>query len=287
MRFLLLFLVAGLLSACSPTRLFNGLAAVGAGDIERVRDQAYGPGPRNRLDVYVPRRGDGRPKPVLVFIYGGSWDTGEKDTYPFAGLAWASRGFVTMVPDYRLVPEVRYPGFLEDNAAAVRWARDNAARYGGDPDRIVIVGHSAGAYNAAMLALDQRWLDRAGVPREAIRAWAGLAGPYDFLPLDDRSTIAAFSNAPDLPATQPINHVDRRDPPSFLATGTADETVEPRHTRDLGAKLQAAGVPVQTRFYPGVGHVGLVLALAGPLRGRAPVLSEAAAFLQAQSAAAP
>lgn len=280
MRALLIVVLAGLLTACSPTRLFNGLAAVGVGGIDRVRDQAYGAHPRQKLDVYVPRRGDGRPRPVLVFLYGGSWDSGEKETYPFAGLAWAGQGFVTVVPDYRLVPEVRYPTFLEDNAAAVRWARDNAARYGGDPDRIVLVGHSAGAYNAAMLALDQRWLERAGVPRQAVRAWAGLAGPYDFLPLDDRATIAAFGGTPDLPATQPVNFVDRRDPPSFLVTGTKDETVAPRHTRDLAGRLQSAGVPVQTRFYPGVGHVGIVLALSGPLRSRAPVLNEAGAFLR-------
>lgn len=285
MRAFFILLVAGLLAACSPTRLFNGLASVGAGGVERVRDQPYGPGSRARLDVYVPPRGDGRPKPVLVFIYGGSWDSGEKETYPFAGLAFAGRGFVTVVPDYRLVPQVRYPSFLEDNAAAVRWARDNAARFGGDPDRIVIVGHSAGAYNAAMLALDQRWLDRAGVPRGAVRAWAGLAGPYDFLPLDDRATIAAFGGSSDLPDTQPVNHVDRADPPSFLATGATDGRVSPRHTRDLAARLQAAGVPVETRFYPRVGHVGIVLALSGPFRGRAPVLDDVTTFLRARAEA--
>lgn len=279
-------MLAGLLSACSPTRLFNGLASVGAGDVARVRDQAYGDHPRQKLDVYTPPQGDGRPKPVLVFLYGGSWDSGEKETFPFAALAFARQGFVTVVPDYRLVPEVRYPVFLEDNAAAVRWARDNAARFGGDPDRLLIVGHSAGAYNAAMLALDQRWLDRAGVPREAVRAWAGLAGPYDFLPLDDRATIAAFGRESDLSATQPVNHVDRADPPGFLATGSADERVSPRHTRDLAARMQTVGVPFQTRFYPGVGHVGIVLALSSPFRGRAPVLNDVSAFLRQRSASA-
>lgn len=276
-------MISGLLAACSPTRLFNSLASVGAGGVERLRDQPYGPGPRDRLDVYVPPRGDGRPKPMLVFLYGGSWDTGEKETFQFAGFAFADRGFVTVIPDYRLVPQVRYPAFLEDNARAVRWARDNAARHGGDPDRIVVVGHSAGAYNAAMLALDQRWLTQAGVPRSVVRAWAGLAGPYDFLPLDDRATIAAFGRAPDLSATQPETWVDPADPPSFLATGADDTTVAPRHTRDLAARLQAAGVPVETRVYPGVGHVGLVLALSSPFRGRAPVLSDVSAFLKART----
>jgi len=287
MRVVLLLLAAGLLSAaCSPARVLNGFAAAGS-PVQRVRDLPYGEGPRRTLDVYRPPPGDGRPKPVLVFFYGGAWSSGEKATYPFAALALAGRGFVTVVPDYRLVPEVRYPAFLQDNAAAVRWARDNAARYGGDPDRIVLVGHSAGAYNAAMLALDPRWLEAAGAPRTAVRAWAGLAGPYDFLPLDDPASIAAFGGTPDLRSTQPVNHVDRRDPPAFLAHGLDDRRVDPRHTRELTGRLQAAGVPVETRLYPGVSHTGLVLALSAPFRGRAPLLNELAAFLGARAAAQP
>jgi acetyl esterase/lipase len=220
---------------------------------------------------------------VLLFIYGGSWDTGDKSIYGFAGAAFADGGFVTIIPDYRLVPQVRYPGFLEDNARAVRWARDNAARFGGDPERIVLAGHSAGAYNAAMLALDPRWLDAAGVPRGTVKAWAGLAGPYDFLPLDVRSTREAFGQAPDLPSTQPTNHAGRGDPPAFLATGADDATVEPRDSIDLAAKLRAADVPVELRIYPKLGHIGLVTAL-GPILGRrAPVRRDAIAFLQAQA----
>lgn len=276
-------LLTVLLGACSPTRAFNGLALAQAGGVSVVRDQAFGPLPRQRLDVYAPK-GDGPPKPVLVFLYGGSWNSGSKATYGFVGAAFASRGFVTVIPDYRLVAEVRYPTFLQDNAAAVRWARDHARAHGGDPDRIVIVGHSAGAYNAAMLAIDQRWLAQAGVPRAAIRGWAGLAGPYDFLPLDDGATLAAFSGAPDLPASQPAAHIDRADPPAFLATGAADERVAPRHTRDLGARLRAAGVTAETRVYPDVGHVGIALALTAPFRRRAPVLDEVSAFLRARTA---
>jgi acetyl esterase/lipase len=173
---LVLIAATALLAACSPTRTFNRLA-VATSDAALTADQAFGGHPRQRLDVYVPKdRADGL-RPVLVFLYGGSWNSGTKSDYGFAGAAFASRGFVTVIPDYRLVPEVRFPSFLEDSAAAVRWARDNARRYGGDPDRIVLVGHSAGAYNASMLALDRRWLEAAGVPASAIRGWAGLAGP--------------------------------------------------------------------------------------------------------------
>jgi acetyl esterase/lipase len=282
LRLTVLALLSALLAACSPTAAYNRLALARAGSMEVTRDLAFGLDARHRLDVYAPPRGQGL-RPVLVFIYGGSWSSGDKATYGFAGAAFADAGFVTMVPNYRLVPEVRYPAFLEDNARAVVWARENAARFGGDPGRIVIVGHSAGAYNAAMLAIDQRWLRAAGAPRDTIKAWAGLAGPYDFLPLDDPSTIAAFGQAPDLPDTQPGAHVDRGDPPAFLATGADDRTVAPRHTRDLAVRLQAAGVPVETRVYPGVSHVGIVTALGPLFGGRAPVLRDVTTFLKART----
>jgi acetyl esterase/lipase len=278
--------VAGLVAACSPSAAYNRLALAGVRGTEITRDIPFGADPRLKLDVYAPPRGE-RLKPVLVFIYGGSWDTGEKSIYGFAGAAFSGRGFVTVIPDYRLVPAVRYPGFLEDGAQAVRWARENAGRFGGDPERIVLVGHSAGAYNAAMIALDGRWLREAGVPPGAVKAWAGLAGPYDFLPLEVRSTREAFGQAPDLPSTQPINHVDRGDPPALLATGVNDGTVEPEDTRELARRLTAAGVPVETRFYPKVGHIGIVTALGPLFRGRAPVLNDVTRFLHERTSPQP
>lgn len=281
-RLVVLAFLSVLVAACSPTAAYNRLALARAGSVEITRDLPFGTDPRHTLDVYAPPSGPGS-RPVLVFIHGGSWSSGDKATYGFAGAAFADAGFVTVVPNYRLVPQVRYPGFLQDNARAVAWARENAARFGGDPQRIVIAGHSAGAYNAAMLAIDQRWLRAAGVPRDSIKAWAGLAGPYDFLPLDDPSTIAAFGQAPDLPDTQPGVHVDRGDPPAFLATGDDDRTVAPRHTRDLAARLQAAGVPVETRVYPKVSHVGIVAALGPLFGGRGPVLRELTTFLRARA----
>jgi acetyl esterase/lipase len=281
MRLALLAALSLLLAACSPTRTLNGLAVATSGAAV-TRDLAFGPDPRQRLDVYAPK-GEGA-KPVLVFLYGGSWNSGDRGIYGFAGGAFASRGFVTVIPDYRLVPQHAYPAFLEDSALAVRWARDNARRFGGDPDRIVLVGHSAGAYNAAMVALDPRWLRAAGVPASAIKGWAGLAGPYDFLPLDDDATIRTFSKVENLPSTQPINHVSRDDPPVLLVTGADDTTVAPKHTLELARRLQDRGVTAETRVYPRVGHVGLVLTLAGPLRGRAPVLDDVATFLRRASA---
>ena len=262
-------------TGCSPLTAFNALMPKDGGTFRAARDIPYGPDPRQKLDVYAPRRPATRPLPTIVFFYGGSWNSGARSGYGFAGRALASRGFVVVVPDYRLVPAVRFPAFLQDNAAAVRWAEANVARYGGDGGRIVLIGHSAGAYDAAMLALDPQWL---GSGRAAIRGFAGLAGPYDFLPLDGPVTIAAFGGWPVPAETQPIHFAGPGDPPALLLTGTNDDMVRPGNSTALAARLEAAGVPTTVRRYPGIGHVGIVTALARPFRRKAPVLNDLAAF---------
>lgn len=268
---------AALAAACSPLSMFATLSPKDPASLG-VRGEAYGPGPRQKLDVYVPRRQAGAA-PVAVFFYGGAWDSGRRQDYNWVGRALASRGFVTLVADYRLHPQVRYPDFLEDGALAVRWATQNAARFGGDGERIVLVGHSAGAYNAVMLGLDPRYLKAAGVESGRIKAIAGLSGPYDFLPFEGVITPRIFGHARDLPATQPLAHVRPGSPPAFLATGDADSMVYPRNTRALARRLREAGVPVEERHYAGVDHIRMVLALSRPLRGGAPVLDEMTEFL--------
>ena len=268
-------------AACSPLRLLNALPA----DAARVasRSVAYGRDPRQTLDVYVPPRAGPEPAPVLVFFYGGSWATGAKADYAFAGRSLAAEGFVTVVPDYRLVPQVRFPGFVEDGAAAVTYALSHAADWGGDPSRLVLAGHSAGAYIAAMLALDARFLARAGAPPGAVRAWAGLSGPYDFLPFDVKASQDAFGAAPDPAATQPITFAGPEDPPAFLAHGARDTTVKVRNTERLAARLRAAGVPVEAHVYEGLDHKDVVLALTRTFRGKAPVRADMARFLHSRT----
>ncbi len=273
---------SALAAALDPLTLFATLAPK---DPARrlAHNTPFGPGPHQRLDVYAPRRAQG-PMPVAVFFYGGSWDTGRRQDYNWVGRALAAQGFLTVVPDYGLYPETRYPGFLEDGARAVRWAQEHAGAYGGDPERIALVGHSAGAYNAAMIALDRRYLDGAGVEARRIKAWAGLSGPYDFLPLTDPIAIRTFGEAADLPGTQPLSFVRPDAPPAFLATGDKDTIVYPRNTRKLAAKLREAGVSVEERRYEGVDHVKMVLALSPLFRRRTPVLAEMTAFLKAHAA---
>lgn len=271
------------LPGCSAVDLLNGVAPTTGIAVER--DVAYGAGPRRRLDVYAPR--DAAGAPVVVFFYGGGWESGDKADYGFVAASLAARGVVAIVPDYRLYPDVRYPAFLEDAAQAVAWAHGHARDYGGDPARLVLAGHSAGAYIAAMLSLDRRWLQEAGLDaRQAVAATVGIAGPYDFLPLHDDTLRAIFGPPETLPATQPINHVDGRAPPMLLIAGTDDDTVEPGNSARLAARIRAAGGAVTTLAYPGVGHRGIIGAIAWPLRFLAPTLADVTRFVAAVPPAA-
>ncbi|MGQ2981151.1 MAG: alpha/beta hydrolase [Polaromonas sp.] len=272
--------VAGLaaLSGCSASGALNALVP---SDSYTLRaGVAYGPEARQRLDVYLPleRR---TPGPVVVFFYGGSWTTGERATYRFVGEALASRGIAVVVADYRLSPAVKYPVFLQDSAQALRWTRDHLGELGADPRRLFVMGHSAGAYNAAMLALDARWLAGAGLQPAQLAGWIGLAGPYDFLPIGNRDVQVAFE-WPGTPAdSQPMVHASNNSPPALLLAARGDSTVNPvRNTEALARRLQAAGVPVGLQVYERVSHVTLVAALATPLRGLAPVLDDIDAFVR-------
>jgi acetyl esterase/lipase len=269
------------LACLSPVGLINALTVRSRFAV--VRDQRYAPGDRGGLDVYVPRNAS-RPSPVVFFIYGGGWTEGERGMYLFVGGALASRGFVTVIADYRLFPEVRFPGFLQDNAAALRWTVDNASRYGGDARRLVLMGHSAGAYNAAMLALDPAWLGAVGLdPARALRGVAGLAGPYDFLPLTSPTLQTIFAPPDELARTQPINFVSAAAPPLWLAAGAGDQTVDPGNTVRLAAHALAAGAQARSTIYRGIDHITLIGAFAQPLRFLAPVLADVTGFFEART----
>jgi len=274
--------------ACAPLTLINSL--VPSSTYRAERDIAYGELARQRLDVYLPANPAAPPNatpgaPIVVFFYGGGWTTGARGNYLFAGEAFASRGYLTVIPDYRLHPDVRYPDFLDDCARAVAWAVRNAPRLGGDPTRIYLAGHSAGAYNAAMLAYAPEYLARAGVVPGNVRGFVGLAGPYDFRPLTGVATRALFGY-PDTPdATQPIHRIRRdggRLPPALLLTAAEDSVVNPGNSARLASALRAAGGSAREIAYPGLDHTRLVGALAAPLRGFAPVLDDIVAFLTAQ-----
>ena len=263
------------LSACSAVTVLNALAPTAG--VTWTLDTPYSSGHRHRLDIYAPARN--RPAPVVVFIHGGGWTSGNKSRYRFVGAALARRGLLAVVPDYRLFPEVRFPAFLQDNVAAIAWTKANIVHYGGDLRLIFLMGHSAGAYNAAMLTLDKQWLGATNLdPDQDLAGMIGLAGPYDFLPLHDPELVQIFAPSSDLRLTQPIAFARGNAPPMFLATGTADLTVLPRNTERLAAAIRRERGRVETRLYPRVNHAGIVGAMAGALRWLAPTLSDVTAF---------
>ena len=241
-------------------------------------DIAYGSGMRSRLDFYRPDAGSGAP--VVLFFYGGSWQSGDRSLYRFVGASLAACGIAAVIPDYSVYPDARYPDFLEEGADAVRFVRDNAAAWRGDPTRLVLMGHSAGAYIAAMLAFDRRWLDRVEIDADRdIAGMVGLAGPYDFLPIVD-PVLQDIFGGPDRIETQPIRYVTAGAPPALLVAPRRDRIVSPGNTKRLAAQIRAFGSKVEERSYPHVGHLSVLGALAPPLRFLAPVLADVTAFVK-------
>jgi acetyl esterase/lipase len=262
--------------AFSLFSLFNALIPKDQTSRRIARGLPYGPHQRQLLDIYAPR-GAG-PWPVVIFIYGGSWMDGDRSNYEFAGRAIAALGYLVVIADYRLIPDIEYPGFLDDCADAFGWIMREIATYGGDPQRVALMGHSAGAYNAAMLALDPRY--RLRVPELGrLACVVGLSGPYDFFPFDGPISLRTFGAVRDPQATQPVHHVYPGAPPMLFGHGGKDSLVLPRNATALATRLGGVGVSADETHYANLGHPGPLLALSRPLRWVAPVYADIAAYL--------
>lgn len=264
--------MAFLLSACAST--INSLVPTGSFQFQSA---AYGQHSRQGVDIYSPR--NAKDAPVVVFFYGGRWEKGKKADYRFVGEALASHGYVAMIPDYRVYPELKFPTFVEDGAQAVRWAREHAHEYGGNPGRLFVMGHSAGAHIAAMLALDGEFLARVGGSREWLSGMIGLAGAYDFLPFTDDDIKAIFGPPERYAQTQPINFVDGHNPPILLLHGKTDTTVYPKNSINLAARIKEKGGQVTTIIYPVMSHVRIVACMAAPIRFTGHTLDDVSAFI--------
>lgn len=271
---LLLLAVAVLPSGCSGLTLLDVMTP--AGKYVAETGIPYGTLDRQKLDIYRPP-GQG-PFPVIVFIYGGGWESGDRGQYRFVAESLTRHGYLVAIPDYRTYPEARFPTFIEDAAKATAWVHANIAKHGGEPERMVLMGHSAGAHIAAMLTYDKDYLAAAGMTPRDLQGFIGLAGPYDFLPLTSRrlQTILA---APDMAATQPINFASKEAPPSLLLHGLTDTTVMPQNSISLAARLHELGAPVETTLYPGMSHSGILLGLSSAAGGDRPVLPDVLDFL--------
>ena len=265
-------------------RPFNAVnllnAAAVARDVEVVRDNRFADGRRGLLDIYMPKAA--HDAPMAVFLYGGGWEDGNRADYRFAAMALARRGIVTVVPDYRLYPDVRFPDFIADGARAVRWARRNAIEFGADPGLLFLVGHSAGAYIAAMLTLERCWLDKDSMA--ALCGTVGISGPYDFLPLRSPTLKRIFAPAGgDLGTSQPIAFARGDAAPMLLLTGAGDQTVSPDNTRKLAARIRALGGQADTRIYRRANHSTIIGAFSPLLRPLAPSLADTVAFIGARA----
>jgi acetyl esterase/lipase len=255
---------------------FNIAAAMDSG-VRKHANIAYADGERKKLDIYRPEDTSGGPAPVVMFIYGGGWRAGDKFEYEFVGRAFAANGFVAVIADYRLWPEAKYPDFLEDNAQAMKWIEDNIAGYGGDKNRFYLAGHSAGAYNSVMLALDSSFRKEYGITMP-IRAVAGISGPYNFYPFEYGEVRETFGDAPNPEGTQPVNLITADTPPMFLASGTTDPIVRVQNSQAFAEKLRAQGIWVTEKYYEGFGHLEPVIAMGMMWRWRMPVLADVVEF---------
>ncbi len=269
---------AALMAACAPMTALNAVVP------ERSlvsADVAYGSNPRQKLDIYRPASAaPGAGYPMVVFFYGGSWNSGDRGDYKFVGEALASRGVMALIADYRLYPEVSYPDFLHDSARALAYGLREARTLGADPARVFVMGHSAGGYNAAMLALDDRWLKAQGQDPKQLAGWIGLAGPYDFYPITNPDAKPVFHHPDYPPNSQPIEFAKAGSPPTFLGAAQDDKLVNPRrNSAQMADKLRAAQVPVTFEIYPHASHITLAGAFAWPLRFIAPVLEDVAGFV--------
>lgn len=288
LRWLALLVIVSIIGAFAFTRLVEppgqlnlvNTLTPGDGGVTKLVDGAvFDQTSGLKLDVWAPSEGSAVKHPVLVFFYGGGWHSGRREHYAFAAKAFAAKGFVVVTPDYRKVPQVRFPTFNDDGAAAIRWVQDNIEKWGGDARRVTLAGHSAGAYIAMILTLDPRYLRNAGVVPNFIRATVGLAGPYDFLPFDSVRSINAFGQWPNPVETQPIAFARRDAPPIMLLTGTHDDTVKPRNAILLAKALRKKGAQVMFKAYPDLDHEDLVMALSKPFRGKGAVLADSSMFL--------
>ncbi len=274
LRFGCFVLLLTTLGGCSPLKLVNGLTPSGAQEVER--NVSYGVEARQKLDVYRPANPD-EGSPVVVFFYGGSWRSGERGNYEFVGQSLSSRGFITVIPDYRLYPEVRFPAFVEDGARALAWIDENIseAEHG-----FVLIGHSAGAHLAALLALDQKYLDAFRLSSSQVKGLVGLAGPYAFDPLSYRKTRPIFSGLIDADSAKPVSYACNNSPPLLLLHGSEDRLVLPGNSRKLHELQQECGMKSNYIELSDVGHFDIVLGLSDSFSDLAPVLEPIQLFIQ-------
>lgn len=284
-RFTLAFL-ACLTSACAPVKILNSF--VPESGYELVSAIEYGSHKRQKLDIYLPKdvknssEKFSASRSVIIFYYGGNWDSGERADYKFAAEAFTSLGHIVVIPDYRLYPDVLFPGFMADPASAAKWVKQNIKKYNGNTDKIFLAGHSAGAHIAVMMAVNPEYLAIELLKPKDFAGVIGLAGPYDFLPLKSKTLSIIFGSEAGQWKSQPIHFVDGKNPPLLLAYGKKDDIVWPRNSINLAKKVKENNGLVQLVEFESYSHVDMVAKLAKPLRNNPELLKTIAQFIESQ-----
>jgi acetyl esterase/lipase len=266
--------------ACTPIETLNTF--IPDDGYHLYANIAYGNLSRQKLDVYKPIGhidNNKQKTPVIIFYYGGSWDSGNKSDYKFVAEAFTSKGFLTVVPDYRVYPEVKFPAFMADPAKAAKWVKNNIQDFGGDSGRVFLAGHSAGAHIAVMLSLNGEYLEREHLKPNDFRGTLGLAGPYDFLPLKSDRLKEIFGPEDQRWKSQPIEYVTGNNQPMLLLVGLKDSTVWTRNTFNLAAKIKSKGGEVDVVEFPTYGHIDMAAKLAKPFRGDGCLLTPMVDFI--------
>ncbi len=276
-------------AGCSSV-LFSGLNALSPDDeLTEARGITFDRELDLKLDIYRPKNASNAP--VVVFYYGGRWEFGKRQDYRWFGEALARNGFVAILPDYRKYPQVKLDGFMTDAANALAWSFEHASEYGGDPNDVFVMGHSAGAHLALMLATNAQWMAPHRIKPTQLAGAVGLAGTYNFLPLTADDMIGMFGSTPDEQArSQPINFVDGDEPTMLLLHGSADKTVWPMNSTTLAQAVNAKGGRAEVKIYPDVTHAGILLSVSPTFRGKASALEDSVKFIKevvAQREAAP
>jgi acetyl esterase/lipase len=259
----------------SPAMLLN--VTVPRSSYRVQRDIAYGEQPRQKFDLYLPNAFT-PPAPVVLFFYGGAFRAGRKEEYRIVGEALASKGVITAVADYHIYPDAHFPDFLEDGARALAALHARVAEFGGDPSRIFLAGHSAGAYISVMLAANPAYLRAVNADLSFIRGVIAIAGRYHELPLGDSIAREIF-RGPARAETRPATYIDGKRPPILFLAGAKDSKEVLESHRLLAAHLREKSSDVEERTYPNVGHMGIMVALAPGFRNRAPLRDDIVRFV--------
>lgn len=253
-----------LITLCSPTLIRaeepDAASSTGKLDVELIADIPYIDAPdadpkKQKLDLFVPK--GKKDFPVVFFIHGGAWSSGDRKMYGSLGSVFARNGVGAVIISYRLSPQVSHPAHIEDVAAAFAWTKKNIARYGGRPDQIFVTGQSAGGHLAALLTTNEKYLAAHGLSPQDIRGCMPISGVYSFPGNRFRRVLG---DDPEAPAdASPVNHVSGNEPPFLILYADGDFPGCDLMSKQLGRELAEKKVESEVREIEGRNHISIML----------------------------